>query len=107
MFRFDACDLGLPIGGPLNGGLVPVGVLGADSAGGAKFDRARMALDGREALRSIADAARVGGPDIGCRLPPIPGEAVWALDGGGGGNDGFGVSSPLAFLLTQRFCSLS
>jgi len=97
MFRFDACDLGLPVGGPPDGGLVPEGVLGADSAGGAKFDRARMGpLDGGEALRSIADAARVGGPDIGCRVPPIPGEAVWALDGGGGGNDGFGVSSPLA-----------
>lgn len=98
MFRFDACDVGLPIGGPPDGGLEPVGVLGADSAGGAKFDRTRMGpLDGGEALRSIADAARVGGPDIGCRVLPIPGEAVWALEGGGGGNDGFGVSSPLAF----------
>lgn len=98
MFRFDACDVGLPIGGPPDGGLEPVGVLGADSAGGAKFDRTRMGpLDGGEALRSIADAARVGGPDIGCRVLPIPGEAVWALEGGGGGNDGFGVSSPLAY----------
>lgn len=92
---------------------MPVGVLGADSAvgGGAKLERTRITvLLGGEVLRSIADAARGGGG--GAEFPPpiekldvLPGDAVCALDGGGGGAAGLGALSAPAFLLTQRFVS--
>lgn len=46
MFRLDACDFGLPGGGPGGASLVPVGVLGADSASGVgtRFDRTLMTV---------------------------------------------------------------
>lgn len=65
-----------------------MGVLGADSVGGARFERMRIgALTGGSVLRSMADAERGGavegeGWDLG---PVIPGDAVCALAGGGGG----------------------
>lgn len=60
-----ACDLGLAGGtGPDGFSLVPVGVLGADSVGGARFDRIRIGtLVGGSVVRSMADAERSGGPD--------------------------------------------
>jgi len=66
MLRLAAPDLGLAGGGgPVGFILVPVGVLGADSVGGAKLDRIRIgALLGGSALRPIADAERVGGAEI-------------------------------------------
>jgi len=104
----DACDLGLPGDGPCTVNLVPVGVLGADSGGGIRFDLTRMVgFEGGEVVRSIADAERAafvaGGATA--RGPVIPGDAVCAL-GGGGGNVGLLVSAP-AFLLTHRLRSLS
>lgn len=58
-----------------------MGVLGADSGMGTKFDRTRMiVLLGGDVLRSIADAERpVGGPfpvALGGLNPVIPGDAV-------------------------------
>jgi len=115
MLRFEACDdFGRP-GGAAGGSKdeAAPGVLGAVSVsgGGARLERTRMTvLFGGDTLRSIADAERAGGASP--RFEPaesvdldLPGEAVWALDGGGGGA---GVSgSDGAFLLTQRFKSLS
>lgn len=78
MFRFAAEDFGLPGGGPAFI-LVPVGVLGADSVGGARFERIRIgAFVGGSVLRSIAEAERSGGgPAEGCDLElDMPGEAV-------------------------------
>jgi len=71
-----------------------VGVLGADSVGGARFDRIRIgALVGGSVVRSIAEAGRMGGAEVdGGGLEAIPGEAVCALEGGGGGVAGFAGS---------------
>jgi len=81
MFRLDACDLGRPGGGPGGANLVPVGVLGAESGVGTKFDRTRIVvLLGGDVLRSMADAERLGGgPDsetAGSRGPVMAGDAV-------------------------------
>ena len=68
-----------------------MGVLGADSGNGAKCDRTRSTvLLGGDVLRSIADAGREGGGRVSeggpkGLVPDMPGEAVWALEGGGGG----------------------
>lgn len=65
-------------------------MLGADSGKGAKFDRTRITvLLGGDVLRSIADAGREGGGRVSeggpkVLTPDMPGEAVWALEGGGG-----------------------
>lgn len=62
IFRFDACDFGRPGGGPGGANLVPVGVLGADSGVGTRFDRIRITVRlGGEVLKSIAEAERGGG----------------------------------------------
>lgn len=67
-----------------------MGVLGADSGNGTKFDRTRITvLLGGDVLRSIADAGRDGGGPVSeggpkGLIPDMPGEAVWALEGGGG-----------------------
>ena len=87
--------MGRPGGGPLLPGLVPVGELGAESnPGGARFDRTRSVdLMGGDVLRSIAEVECVC-VFVGFeRGPIIPGDAVCALDGGGGGTDLLAVSS--------------
>jgi len=101
MLRFDACDFGRPGGG--GGGSnddATLGVLGDESVseGGTKFERTRMTvLVGGDVLKSIADADRAGGaspwfvPGESEALD-LPGEAVCALDGGGGGTAGFSGS---------------
>lgn len=117
MLRFAACDLGLPGGGvelegrgieaggggPVGFNRVSVGVTG--STGGARLERIRTGTFVTDSEpRSIADAERTGGPEAGdAREPLIPGEAVWALDGGGGGA-GFGVSSDPACRLFSIAC---
>jgi hypothetical protein len=58
-------------------------------------------LVGGDVLRSIADAGRVGGgrESVGVPkglAPVMPGEAVWALEGGGGGAAGLEGSLLLA-----------
>ena len=70
--------------------LVPVGVLGAESGtGGARLGcKFKVDFLGGEVLRSIAEVAWVGvlGGFVAVeRGPVMPGDAVWALDGGGGG----------------------
>lgn len=68
-----------------------MGVLGADSGKGTRFDRTRTtALFGGDVLRSIADDGREGGGRVSegvpkGLIPDMPGEAVWALEGGAGG----------------------
>jgi len=94
-----------------------VGVLGADSVGGARLERIRIGtFVGGSVVRSIADAGRIGGASGGVDEdggldPLIPGEAVCALDGalegGGGGVAGFAASAAPAFLLTHFLRSLS
>lgn len=77
IFLFDACDFGLPGGGPDGASLEPVGVLGADSmpGEGTKLERTRIPLLlGGEELKSIADAALAGGGPVG--------GPAWALGGG-------------------------
>jgi hypothetical protein len=80
MLRFAACDLGLGggVGGPVVFNRGPVGVTGADSAGGARRERIRTgAFVTVSDPKSIADAERIGGPEGGdAREPLIPGEAV-------------------------------
>lgn len=109
--RFVACDLGLGGGGaPVGFILVPVGVLGADSIGGARLERIRIGALTGGSLKSIADTERKGGalPGGGFGFEPvIPGEAVCAREGGGGGVAGFSGSALPALRLTHRFCSLS
>jgi hypothetical protein len=62
IFRFDAWDFGRPGGGPWGANLVPVGVLGADSGVGTRFDRTRIMVRlGGDVLKSMADAERGGG----------------------------------------------
>jgi len=107
--------LGRPGGAPGGINLVPVGVLGADSGVGTRFDRTRITvLLGGDVLRSIADAERAGGGPDSVALeglgPVIPGDAVCALEGaldGGGGAVALAVSTLTDFLFTQRFRSLS
>lgn len=104
-FRFEAWDRGRPGGGAGGANLDPVGVLGAEpgppSSEGTRFDR--TLIGGLGAL-SIAEEARGGGgPALGGRIPaeggPVlgglapPGDAVCALDGGGGGVAGLAASS--------------
>jgi hypothetical protein len=66
------------------------------SGGGIRFDLTRDGgFTGPPGLKSIADAER-GGGDIELGLSnrggfDRPGEAVCALDGGGGGTEGFSV----------------
>ena len=85
----DACDLGRPGGGPLGPNLIPGGVLRAESktGEGARLDRTSIVdLIGGEVLRSIADVEFVsmfGGLAFRRALVML-GEAVCALDGGGG-----------------------
>jgi hypothetical protein len=99
MLRRDTCDFGRPGGGGGGSNVDIVGVVPGDvvSIGGARFDRARTAdLLGGDVLRSIADADRSGG---GAKLLlgataafDLPGEAVCALEGGGGAT-GFSISA--------------
>ncbi len=100
--RFVACDLGRGGGGPPAGFiLVPVGVLGADSIGGARLERMRIGALTGGSLKSIADTERRGGVLPGGELvfgPVIPGEAVCAREGGGGGVAGFSASALPAFI---------
>lgn len=85
---------------------MPVGVLGAESGMGARFDRTRIATRlGGEVLRSIADAERFDG-GAGGRGPFIAGDAVCALAGGGAGGVAFVASAPAA-LFTHLLRSLS
>jgi len=124
MFRFEACDLGRPGGGAGGVRRDPVGVLGAEptppSSDGTRFDRTR--IGGFIDVFSIAEDARGGGgPALGGRNPTgggpgltlddvllIPeGEAVCALDGGGGGVGCFAAASAPAFLFTHFLSSAS
>lgn len=87
-------------------------MLGAESGpGGARLDRTRSVdLLGGEVLRSIAEVECVcaaAGFETAERGPVIPGDAVCALDGGGGGTDWLAELSLPAFLFTQRLSSLS
>jgi hypothetical protein len=65
-------------GGPDGFNLLPVGVLGADSMGGARLDRMRIGALTGGSLRSTADADRAGGALAGgCGFDPVmPGDAV-------------------------------
>lgn len=113
--RFDACDFGRPGGGAGGSKDDPaLCVLDEESVseGGTKLERTRTTvLLGGDVLKSIADADRAGGGSPWCApgesaVFDLPGEAVCALEGGGGGMAGFS-DSDAAFLLTQRFNSLS
>lgn len=78
MFRLEAWERGRS--GPLAGGggnevCIPVGVLGAESVEGTRFERIRMTdlLVGGEDPKSTADVARGGGVDLALGGPLVPG----------------------------------
>jgi len=105
----DACDLGRLGGAPLGPNLIAGGVLGLESnpGGGARLDRTCIVdLIGGEVLRSIAEVPVFGGLGTFRRALFMLGEAVCALDGGGGAGLAAASSVP-PFLFTQRFKSLS
>ena len=76
------------------------GVGGTDCvSSGTRFDLTLgNALRGGDE-RSTADAGRGGGggrfPGDGGGFPDLLGDVVWALTGGGGAGEGFGVSAPV------------
>lgn len=94
ILRFVACDLGRGGGGhPTGLILVPVGVLGADPIGGARLERMRIGALTGSSLKSIAGTGgALPGGGLGFE-PVIPGEAVCAREGGGGGVAGFSASA--------------
>lgn len=101
MLRFEACDFGRPgggVGGSKDDDALCALRVESASDGGTKFERTRTTvLLGGDVLKSIADADRAGGaspwfvPGESVALD-LPGEAVCALEGGGGGVTGFSGS---------------
>jgi hypothetical protein len=93
MFRLDAWDLGRPGGGGPVPSIEGLELSDSASVGGTKFDRARGPdlLRGGEDDKFTADAERGGArlelSDVGGF--ERPGEAVCALEGGGGATADF------------------
>lgn len=82
------------------GGLAVAGLAGTDcDSDGTKLDRTRIGGLGGESVRSMAVAGRtggvraIGGP-VGSLAVAVPGDAVCARDGGGGGAAGFSSAAP-------------
>lgn len=87
-------------GGGVPGGMIPGLGGGGPTSSGTKLERTRFRDRRGGEVRSIADAERVGpsmaggGGPLRARGAELPGEAVWARDGGGGGVAGLAASAP-------------